>query len=502
MHRRAGHLRATRWITNTLARVYETQERFEDAALAYCACGDGKAARKAASRCADARGLIDRLPLCWGGEREAGAACEVLALKGRSASPESVASILPRIIELSRLSTEGPGNTATQAAEALAQLSSALGDSELEAAEVRFRELAASDHLVFRGAGVKGLRILTDDARIDATDTLIDDFLADSRYSDIWPGWVAERLDSPGRRERVRQAALKGDAAALLTMRLAEEIDGDEGLEAACTAFAQRVAASDLGYSSDGAIHGLMALDVVGGIAASSPLKPLREEVAGKLALYALETRWPTTNRISAVWGLGLLGKTLVPAEIVGQLRALADPETDLEDEGRGMFHTAWAEVGELEAVALATCFSLCDDTGPPEWLRGAALRARTDPRAMLRAEAWRRGAECEKLKVDEALALALTDAEASVRVAALYCWRRRRGQEKPPAGILARLVEDEDVGVRIEAARLLGDLRVSHADPDAAALLGDADALVARLATKLIVSAQKPEAAASFRSG
>lgn len=482
IHRRAGHLRGAMALTRALADAYCEQGEEIEAVVAYCECSDGERAKKAAAKLTTTRELSDRLPV-GRSEWESRASCAVLSHLGRFTSPERAAEILPTVLEMSRRSTEDSGNAAILGAEALAELCVALPDGNLGEAVERLCELLSEQHYALSQAGGEGLRMLTEIERVDADDALIVHFANSPTRSVVWPRWVSERLDTPQRIGAVRAAALHGEPLALLALGLADYIKGDAELEARCSAYAEGITRSDIGRGPENSILGLVAFDVVGGVASFSRSAELRREVAEKLLLYALETNWPMVNRISALRGVAHLAKTLEPADYVVSLRPLADPEIDLDADSTLPFDQAWIGKGELEAEAIRACVDLCSSSQLPQWLHDAAFRARTDPRPKMRAAAWRSTAAVEEIGIDGAVGLALIDPEIEVRLAALHCWRKRHPGELPPANVLDRLINDPYVNSRRQVLEVLSQHGVPRADPRVKALLNDADAYNARLA-------------------
>jgi hypothetical protein len=482
VHRRAGHLRGVLAMTRSLADAHRAAGDAIEATIDYCHCGDGEEAKKAARKVTTSRELTDRLPI---GKREweTLASCVVLTERGRFTSPERAAEILPFVLELSRRSTKESGSVAMTGSEALAQICVALGDEHLGEATTRLCELLSTDHNALSRSGGEGLRMLIELKRIDGAEALIHTFANSPENSVLWPSWVAERLSDPHAIAAVRDAGLRGQPLALLALGLAGLIDGDRGLEVACTAYATRISESDIGRGPNGSILGLVGFDTIGGIASHCPSEEIRRMIAEKLLLYALETYWPMVNRTTAVAGTYHLAKSLNGGEFVERLRPLAAPDSDLDDQSDMPFSMDMAVEGELEAQALRACVDLSREIGVPGWLRDAVLGARIDQRAKLRAAAWFCASMAEELGDRGALEMAMIDEEHEVRAAAVVAWRKLLPDELPPEKLLDRLLADPLGQSRQQLLALAEQYELPSDHPIAEKLLGDADAYLARSA-------------------
>lgn len=480
VHRRAGHLRGVHAATGMLADGARDAGDPVEAVLRYCEVGNGKDAATIAAD-APARELTERLPV-GRTEWETRAACAVLGVIGRHATEERAAAMLASVLELSRKPRKELRNPETEAVEALREIAVALSDQDAREAIERLDELLDSGDYRLERIAADGLRMLVELERADKAEALIVRF-ARSRWDDVSPRWVAERLDTPARIAVVREAAVRGNPRAIYALGMAGLVSGDHDVERACSTYISGLVESNLGHVPDGnGVWGLMALDLMGGVAAYCPSEDLRREFADMLLVYALETMWPMVNRVSAVRGLFELAPTLGRTAYVDALRPLADPAADLDEAERlNALRPQWVSRGELEATALAVAATLSPEP-LCQWLREAALRARTDERTPVRAAAWEGAASTSDLPIDGAIELALTDPEYRVRSAALHCWRKRPDQ-LPPARVLDRLVEDSFAAIRIDIVDMLARANIGTAEPHAKTVLADEDAFVRRVA-------------------
>jgi len=481
IHRRAGHLRGIHAATGMLADVARDAGDPVEAVLRYCEVGNGKDAAKIAAD-APARELTERLSV-GRTEWETRAACTVLAVIGRHATEERAAAMLASVLHLSRKPRKELRNPETEAVEALREIAVALADQDAHEAIERLVELLGCGDYRLERSAADGLRMLVELERVDEADALIVRFARSRWGDDVSPHWVAERLDTPARVAVVREAALRGDARAMFALGLAGLVSGDHDVERACSTYISGLVGSNLGHVPDGSgVWGLMALDLMGAVAAYCPSEDLRRTLADMLLVYALETMWPMVNRVSAVRGLLELAPTLEPTAYVDALRPLAVPAADLDETERlGGLHPPVSR-GELEATALTVAASLASPKPLSQWLRDGALRARTDERTAVRAAAWQGAASTSDLPLDGAIELALTDSEYPVRSAALHCWRKRADQ-LPPARVLDRLVGDSVPAMRIDVLDMLARANAGTGEPHAKAVLADEDAFVRRLA-------------------
>jgi hypothetical protein len=281
----------------------------------------------------------------------------VLAQVGSAAGqPECDGLILEAIAATDSSSLRRFDNTPARATSALAMLSLAAKEpSILERAVVKLLELARDDHYGLARPARMGLRMLDDVGLIDAADALTGLFVDDDRPDEPGPHWISEKLDSPNRLAIVRHAAFSGHRQALAALIAADAHIGDAEIRQLCAQITHSVVNSDLGMTPDGnGIHGLMALDFQGEVAAASTNIALQESFADQLLVYACESRWPMVNRLRAVEGIWPMLRNIESDSWVDALRPLADPDTDLDEQdeaSRGFFPS---EPGELQATALA----------------------------------------------------------------------------------------------------------------------------------------------------
>ena len=479
LHRRAGHLGGIRRVTRMLGDVERDANNPLEAVLLYCEAGDSKAAAKAA-RHAPARELTERLRV-GGVEWQTRAACAVLGVIGRYATEHRAAQILPHVLELSV--REPNESRETEAADALSQLVMAAGDEHAPAAVARLVELLHSGDYGLEGPAAGGLAMLVEVGRLDGVDWLVARFVHPQRGNDISPRWIAEHLDTPARVAVVREAALAGNARAMHALGLAGRVSADTAVERACSRYVEGHAQSNLGYTQDqSSIHGLMALDLMGDVAAHCASEDLRRSFAEMLLVYALETRWPMVNRVKAVQGLAELSTTLEHDSYAEALRPLADPQADHDEEARPRpMADAWVTPGELEATAIVVAVKLAAAERLPAWLHAAVERARVDERDIMRAAAWQATASTTHLAID-GIQLAMVDPEINVRAAALRCFHKR-ATEAPPAAVLNRLAGDPVTSIRVALVELLADAKGRAPAQHVEVLLSDEDAYVRRLA-------------------
>jgi hypothetical protein len=245
LHRRNGHLRATMASTRSLAQVHERSEDFAEACIAYCECGDGEGARKAALKAPRDGGLTSRLPL-RGHDWEARAVSSVLSEVGRFSSAARAADLLPLVLEMSHRPTEATG-TAQTGVKALAELSVALGDENLRGAVERLVVLVGEQHYGLAHAAGEGLRMLVELERLEGAEALVVQFAQSPRNAAVSSGWVSRHLDSPMALKAVREAAMRGGSEALLALVFAGLVKGDGQLEEACRAHAEHLASATSG---------------------------------------------------------------------------------------------------------------------------------------------------------------------------------------------------------------------------------------------------------------
>jgi hypothetical protein len=479
LHRRAGHLRATMASTRSLAQVHDQSGNFVEACIAYCECGDGEGAKKAALKAAQDRELTTRLPL-RGRDWEDRAVCSVLSEVGRCTSPARATALLPVVLEMTHRPTEATG-TATTGVKALAELSVALRGEHLREAAERFVALVGEQHYGLSQAAGEGLRMLVELERVEGAEALVIQFARSPRTSAVSPGWVSRHLDTPMAFAAVRDGALEGQSQALMALALAGLVRGDAQLEEACRAHAEHLAKADIGHGPDKSILAWITFEGSGEIAALCSDRDLRRTVADKLLLYALESHWPRINRISALNGLKPLAISLDPLHYVAAIRPLAEPKEDLDLQSPFPPDVNSATPGELEASAIALAVELSERL--PSWLGEVVVAARTDMRAAMRAASWSCAANSEEIEIEGAIEMALIDPEVSVQMAALHCWRRRRPTEPPPTAVLDRLVEAPYVAFRGLAIAVFEQYGIGADDARVVALLNDPDSYNARWA-------------------
>lgn len=484
LRRRAGHLRGWLGANRALGDCERTTGNTTEAALAYCECSDPRRAAAAAGE-GPTRQLCDRLPI-GGSHWSTRASLAVLAKVGRWASAERAEAILPELMGRTAPNPAQPGGDRNEAVEALGQISFSLSSELLDQAAARLIALLPDENRIAAEAAGEILRLLGECGRFDASQALVGAFVAEPTHSGVSPYWVAEQLvaeqlGSPSSAVAVRDAAIAGEPLAMQAMVEAGLAVGDPELQQACNDYCARVVSGDLGRDKSGAVHGLLALDLIGSIAVAVSREELQVEVAEKLLLYALEDVWPVVNRAAAVRGFAALAETLDPIASGERLR----PLLELDDDAYTMASERGAEwfsaAGELEGAVLCAASKLLADD-PPDWLQAAVANARLDPRRDMRAAAWQAISSSSRLS-GEGLELALLDPKTRVRVAALYCWKRRR-KDLPPDASLETLSEDAYTEVRVAVIRLLADRDRKRAPQGVITTLEqDVDSWVAHLA-------------------
>lgn len=478
LRRRAGHLRGWLGANRALGDCERTTGNTTEAALAYCECSDPRRAAAAAGE-GPTRQLCDRLPI-GDSHWSTRTSIAVLAKIGRWASAERAAAILPGLMERTTPCPEQPGGDRSEAIEALGQIAFSLPSELLDRAAGRLIELLPDENRIAAKAAGDILRLLGECGRFDASHALIEAFTADPAYSGVNPYWIADRLGSPRSAAAVRGAAIGGEPLAMQAMVEAKLVAGDVELQQACEGYCTTVTSGDLGRDENGAVHGLLALDLVGNIALAVA-EELRVEVAEKLLLYALEDVWPVVNRTAAVRGFAALAETLDPIAGGKRLRPLLELDDDAFTAASKRGAEWFSSEGELEGAVLCAASKLLADD-PPDWLRSAVAGARLDPRRAMRVAAWQSVSSSSGLS-DEGLEFALLDPKPGVRVAALYCWSRRRDR-LPSATSLEALSNDAYTEVRVAVIRLLAERDWQKAPQGViTALEQDVDSWVAHLA-------------------
>jgi hypothetical protein len=479
LRRRAGHLRGWLGANRALGDCERTTGNTTEAALAYCECSDPRRAAAAAGE-GPTRQLCDRLPI-GDSHWSTRTSIAVLAKIGRWASAERAAAILPELMKRTAPNPEQPGGDRYEAAEALGQIAFSLPSELLDQAAARLIELLPDENRIAAEAAGDILRLLGECGRLDASQALVEAFAAEPAYSGVNPYWVAEQLESSSLVTEVRSAAITGEPLAMQAMAEARLVVKDAELQRACDEYCARTTSGDLGRDESGAVHGLLALDLIGSIAVAVSGEELRAEIAEKLLLYALEDIWPVVNRASAVRGFAALAETLDPIASGERLRPLLELDDDAFTAASKRGAEWFSSEGELEGAVLCAAGKLLADD-PPDWLRSAVANARLDPRRAMRVASWQSISSSSRLS-DEGLELALLDPKARVRVAALYCWSRRR-DDLPPATSLEALSNDAYTEVRVAVIRLLAERDWQKAPHGViTALEQDVDSWVAHLA-------------------
>ncbi len=454
-HLRAGFVHGVMRARALLADAYAAAGDETRAVALNCEVGQRSEAEELAGNATDQPAVAARMAGAWPAWA-AESRFAVLAQVGGYARPPVVNQLTAEALAATEANPERQfDNTPVQAAEALAALVVAVEDEGvLRAAVAKLEELAADQHYSLAQAGRLGLRMLDDVGAVDAAETLIQCFLADSRQNEPDPAWIAQKLTDPTRLERVRQAARAGHKYALLALIEAGLPARDADVRAICAGVTRSVLQSDLGMTPDGSgMWGLMALDVQGAIAAASGDDALSRAFAETLLVYAAESRWPMVNRVSAVRGLWPILRVVPDVRWLDALLPLARPDADHDEETAPHLREMWARSGDLESTALAVCGGLAA-SNPPAWLDDAIREARFDERAPMRETAWRAAGQRAAWFESESARHALRDESAAVRIAALHAWRKQ-GPALPQAE-LRRLVNDKSGGVRLALTVLL----------------------------------------------
>lgn len=456
------------------------QGNVREAVRLYCMTRDDKRAKAEAQRSSDPASVVDELlgdwP-SWTGE----ARCAVLGEIGSCATPEAAQELLPMVLASLKPSGRVSDNTHRAASEALAQI--ALIDDDSALAD-RLLELAQKQDLTLATSGRLGLRLLADIGRKIDVDALIDCFARDGNPQEPNPQWVADRLTTPTRIASVREGALTvpRPLRALTALALADVATHDAPLREHYRQITRRMLDSDLGMTEDGsAMAGLIAFRSQGLFAAATGDPELMAAAADAFLNYALTTRWPMNNRVSAVLGIWPL---IEPGsdEWLARLRPLASPESDLDAESPRRLDM-WAERGDLEAAAIRVCAAQEFPKGPPGWLDAAVRNAAFDDRQAMREVAWFAAARRKEWFDMHGARYALLDPASTIRAAALLAWQTQSDQHLPDE-VAVRLL-DGDVRTRLA---LLNLVNVQPNELVATCLRSDPDAYV-RGAAKLELS-------------
>jgi hypothetical protein len=478
---RSGMLHGVLKDRSLLAAAYEASRAHTEAVVLHCLCKERKAAETAASNAKEAADVVRRLAgrwPAWSLESRLGA----LGRVGRSADGESAGELIALAVATIGQPERRLDNTKTAATEALAALALATDDAETRDSAARcLRDLAIGGAYPVASAARSGLRMLVDVGMDEYSDQLVSLFIANPQIAEPGPAWVAERLGDAEQAASVRAAALNGNPQALTALVRAGLIQQDDQLRAGCERVAERILASDLGMMPDGeGIAGLLALDRDAAVVAATGNEDLCREMAERLLVYASETKWPMHNRVGAVAGLWELRESLDRQGWVEQLKPLASPENDLDDESAEWSREMWAERGDLEAMAIRAAAAFSENTPPPDWLVDAAREATYDERAPVVQAGWFAAQIHPALFEPHGARRALRHPSNDVRATALDAWRAS-GREIPPTD-LRRLARDSSIQVKFAVLPVLKD----HPDEDCTkALLSDPDGYVRGIAAK-----------------
>jgi hypothetical protein len=228
-----------------------------------------------------------------------------------------------------------------------------------------------------------------------------------------------------------------------------------------------------LGMTPDATgVAGLVAFEAQGLFAAATGDPTLMRAAAEVFLGYALETRWPMNNRVSALQGLWPLIEPAADDDWLARLRPLANPTLDLDEESPRWWQM-WARLGDLEAMAIRVCASHQLPAGPPQWLDTTVREAAFDARLPMREAAWFAAAKRSEWFDGHSARYALLDQESSIRAAALYAWREQ-STEPLPEDVALRLSETGDLRMRLALTWLIKHqpnervARQLQQDPDA----------------------------------
>jgi hypothetical protein len=463
---RAGFLDGVMRSRALLAGVYADAGDLARAVLLSCETGESTQAGKLAGRVAEPAELAARMGGSWP-TWAAESRFAVLAQIGGYARQPAVSELAVEAIAATRVDTgEVTDNTRTGAAEALAALGIAVEDpAVLRVVIARLAELAGEKHYALAQSGRLGLRMLDDIGVADAAEILLHSFLTDERPDEPSPVWIAKKMTQPEQIGQVRRAALAGHRHALAALIEAGGQGNDRELQEHCTAVTRQVLQTDLGMTADGSgIHGLMALDIQGSIAAASGDHDLIRAFGEMLLVYASESRWPMVNRVSAIRGLSKIALATPAALWLERLRPFVRPESDHDQETAPYLRDMWAQAGDLESTALAVAARIA--TIPLDWLSESIYEARFDERTPMRLATWFAAAQQPAWFDESSARFALRDDSAGVRIEALNAWRRQ-GPVLPSAEA-RRLAEDSSIGVRLALVSLMEE----RPEPEAMATL------------------------------
>jgi hypothetical protein len=400
------------------------------------------------------------------------ARCAVLGSVGSCASPQAAREHLPMVLAALTPSDTVLDNTHRKAADALAQLALAVEDGRGVAD--RLLHLAGERDLSLATGGRLGLRLLADIGRDIDVDALIERFAQDGRPDEPNPRWIADRLTTESRIDVVRHAALSGHhLRALTALALAGTAATDDHLRERYKHITINMLNSNLGMTPDATgVAGLVAFEAQGLFAAATGDPTLMRAAAEVFLGYALETRWPMNNRVSALQGLWPLIEPAADDDWLARLRPLANPTLDLDEESPRWWQM-WARLGDLEAMAIRVCASHQLPAGPPQWLDTTVREAAFDARLPMREAAWFAAAKRSEWFDGHGARYALLDQESSIRAAALYAWREQ-STEPLPEDVALRLSETGDLRMRLALTWLIKHqpnervARQLQQDPDA----------------------------------
>jgi hypothetical protein len=406
---------------------------------------------------------------------------EVLGAIGRSAIPEVAARLVRELLPAIKEPERGADNVPGAAAGALAALAVALEDREtLDLAVARLTDLAREQRYYLAQPSRQGLRMLVDVGKVSDPADLIAGFAVNRGPDEPNPRWVADHLTTETV-PVVKQAALGGHEGALLALIEADRVAEDPTLREYCRRIAQGAVGSDLGFATDGAIHGLMDLAGLGAIAAASEDEGLQHALAESLLLYAVESRWPMVNRVAAVNGVWALRKALDSKEWLEELRPLASPEQDLDEGGSDPWNRMWTEPGDLEAAALGVCADFWDKGASAGWLDDLLEEAATDERTSMREAAWMAARRHSRWFDPVGARHAMVDSSCRVRSKAVQAWSAH-GDKSLSTSTLSRLATDQDTGVRLA---LISVMECQSDGETIATLMADQDAYVRGVARR-----------------
>jgi uncharacterized protein DUF4062 len=478
LHQRSGLISPVMRCMVLLAQAYQDAGDHLNALRYYCRVGTRDGAKSVADEVSDKRAAAVAMAGDWP-KWSTEARFLALAIVGRAAPSDVLEDLTTAVLSATTPTGKPFDNTHRGAADALAQLALAADDEE-PAVVSRLTELAGDADYSLATAGRAGLSALATMGREVDVDFLMSEFIRDDRPAVPGASWVAERLTTPQRIAAVRTAARAGHIRALLALIAARLVDDDADLKQLCRQRTQNLLGRELGMTPDGsAVAGLIAFEAPGAIAAATRDETLKASVAEAFLNYALETRWPMHNRVSAVSGLWLLIAPGTDGAWLERLRPLAAPAADLDDDIAAHWQM-WAGRGDLEAMALKTCASHELPEGPPAWLDAAVRAAAFDPRMPMRFAAWYAAEMHARWFSSDAAYYAFRD-ETAVALSALRAWGRRAGKPLPP-NVAANLQARNDVDLTLALVEVVK----SHPEPESVGrLCADTDGFVRAIARR-----------------